>query len=181
MSTATTARRRSALPAELRSEQITAITDSREQYPLDLAPLRTVTATLTTGDYSVVGLESIVAIERKELGDLLSCVGVERERFEREIQRLLAYPVRAIVVESTWAVLESGGWRPHITAAAAVGSCIGWIAAGVPIVMAGDHARAGRFVARLLCTAARREWRKCRTLAAGIIADEGDNEGGPTT
>jgi DNA excision repair protein ERCC-4 len=97
------ARRQSPLAAELRYESVTAVIDTRERHPLDLAPLRTITATLTTGDYSIQGLESIVAIERKELGDLLSCVGVEHERFEREVQRLLAYPVRCIVVESTWA------------------------------------------------------------------------------
>jgi hypothetical protein len=67
----------------------------------------------------------------------------ERGRFDREIQRLLAYSVRGIVVESTWAALEAGGWRSQVTPAAAVGSCLGWIAAGVPIIMAGDHDRAG--------------------------------------
>ncbi len=42
-------------PAQLKSEQVTAITDTREQEPLDLDPLQTVTGTLATGDYSVEG------------------------------------------------------------------------------------------------------------------------------
>jgi len=166
--TATRGRR---LPAELKPEAVTAIVDTREQRPLDLAPLATEAGTLTTGDYSVKGLEAIVAVERKSLGDLLSCIGTERERFEREVQRLLAYPVRALVVEATWPAIEAGGWRSKVTPAAAVGSLLGWVAAGLPVVMAGDHARAGRYVSRLLFTAARRRWREARGLVDGVLHD----------
>ena len=49
---------------------IVAIIDTREQAPLDLSPLRTEKGTLTTGDYSIKGLESEIAIERKSLPDL---------------------------------------------------------------------------------------------------------------
>jgi ERCC4-type nuclease len=163
------------LPAELRPTDVCAVIDTREQLPLDLTPLQTTVGTLATGDYSVVGLEHVVAVERKGLSDLIGCVGVERERFDREIQRLLAYPVRALVIEATWADLEQGEWRSKVTPAAALGSVLGWIASGVPVIMAGDHARAGRYVSRLIFTAARRRWRECRTLAAGIlegVADE---------
>jgi len=166
VSTAT--RIRSTLPHELKPENVTAIVDTREQIRLDLAPLQTVEGTLQTGDYSILGLESIVAVERKSLGDLLSCVGQHRERFEREVQRLFAYPVRALVVESSWPDLEQGEWRSKITPAAAVGSCLGWIAAGLPVVMAGSHQRAGRYVARLLFLAARRRWREARSLVENV-------------
>jgi DNA excision repair protein ERCC-4 len=161
------------LPAELSPEAVTAVIDTREQLPLDLAPLRSERGTLTTGDYSVAGLESVVAVERKSLPDLLACVGQERERFDREVVRLLAYPVRALVVETTWPELEAGDWRSKVTPAAAVGSCIGWIATGLPIILAGDHQRAGRFVAKLLYTAARRRWREARALAGGVVNREG--------
>jgi hypothetical protein len=83
----------------------------------------------------------------------------------------LAYPVRAIVIETTWPDLEQGKWRSQVTPSAAVGSVLGWIAAGVPIVMAGDHARAGRYVSRLLFTAARRRWREARALVGSIFSD----------
>lgn len=146
------------IPAELKPEQITAIVDSREQLPLDLSPLRSEVGTLPTGDYSVVGLESLIAIERKSLADLIGCVGRERERFEREVQRLLAYPCRCLIVEATWAHLESQNWRGNVTPKQALGSCLGWIAAGLPIIMVGDHDRAGQYVSRLLFIAARRRW-----------------------
>ena len=160
-------------PMQLRPEQVTAVVDSREQILLDLSPLRTVEGTLVTGDYSVAGLEGVIAVERKSLGDLLSCVGVERDRFDREVKRLLAYPVRCLVVEATWAQLEVGHWRSKVTPQAAVGSVLGWIAAGVPVIMAGDHDRAGRYVARLLYIAARRRWRETRALVASVAQGNG--------
>lgn len=157
---------RSLIPSELRPEQVTAIIDTREQLPLDLAPLAVELGTLATGDYSVKGLENIVAIERKSLSDLLGCIGQNRERFDREVMRLLAYPTRCVVVEATWPDLEQGEWRSKVTPAAAVGSLLGWIAAGVPIIMASSHERAGQYMSRLLFTAARRRWRELRSLAS---------------
>jgi len=156
------------LSAQINPEQVTAIVDSREQLPLRLDPLRAIRGTLVTGDYSVAGLEQIVAIERKSLGDLLACVGRERERFDREVLRLLAYPVRALVVESTWAEIELGDWRSQLLPSAVIGSCLGWIATGIPIVMAGDHHRTGRYVSRLLFTAARRRWREAREFFGSV-------------
>lgn len=156
------------LPAELKPDAVTAIVDTREQTPLDLAPLRTITSKLATGDYSVRGLEHVVAVERKSLSDLLSCIGGERDRFDREVQRLLAYPVRALVVESSWHEIEAGEWRSKITPQCAVGSLVGWIAQGLPVVMATDHWRAGRLVSRLLFIAARRRWRELRALAGAV-------------
>ena len=167
----------SIMPAELRPEQVTAIIDTREQIRLDLSPLQAVAGTLATGDYSVQGLENIVAVERKSLGHLLGCIGQHRERFDREVIRLLAYPVRAMVVEASWADLERGEWRSQITSSAAIGSVLGWIAAGVPIIMAGDHPRAGRYVSRLLFTAARRRWREARALVAIAKSVNQDSRG----
>ena len=62
------------LPATLPTESVVAIVDTREKLPLDLATLKTVNQSLMTGDYSVVGLENIVTVERKSLDDLLGCV-----------------------------------------------------------------------------------------------------------
>jgi ERCC4-type nuclease len=157
------------LPADPPPEAIIAIQDSREQTPLDLSPLRTETGTLATGDYSVKGLEHVVAIERKSLADLIACVGTERERFDACVQRLLSYPTRCLVIEATWPDIEAGNWRSNVTPAAATGSLLGWIAAGLPVVMAGNHERAGRFVSRMLYIAARRRWREARALVAGVV------------
>ncbi len=167
-----TTTKRLPIPAEPQPEDVCAVVDTREERPLDLSPLQVTVETLTTGDYSVRGLESVIAIERKSLPDLISCCGGGRERFEREIHRLAAYPVRAVVVEATWPDLEQGEWRSNLTPASAIGSVLGWIAAGVPFVMAGDHSRAGRYVARMLYIAARRRWRENRELVRSVMAEE---------
>lgn len=165
---------RSPIPSTLEPSAVTAVIDTREQTPLDLAPLATITGTLATGDYSILGLETIVAVERKSLPDLIACVGRERERFEREIQRLLAYPVRCLVVESTWSEIEAGQWRGEIRPAQVLGSLLGWMAAGLPVLMATDHKRAGAYVSRLLFTAARRRWREARQLVASVLERDGE-------
>ncbi len=158
---------------ELKPERVTAIVDTREQSPLDLAPLRVEVGTLDTGDYTAKGLEHVVRIERKSLSDLVGCVGRERARFEREVQRLLAFPVRVLIVEATWEQVEAHcpampQWRGQVTSSQVVGSLIGWQAAGLAVHMAGDHERAGRHVGRLLFTVARRRWRELQALADGV-------------
>ena len=58
-------------------------------------------ATLQQGDYSLVGHESQVAIERKSLADLFGTLGQGRERFERELARLAELDRAAIVIEAS--------------------------------------------------------------------------------
>lgn len=157
------------MKSTIEPEQVTAIIDSREQRPLDLSPLKVETGTLTTGDYSVKGLEHVVSIERKSMPDLIGCVGTNRERFDKEVQRLLAYPVRCLVVEGMWSDLESGEWRSEVTPAAAVGSVLGWVTSGLPVIMAGNHVHAGRYVSRMLFIAARRRWREARSLVESVL------------
>jgi len=129
-------------------------------------------ATLDTGDYSIFGLQHIISVERKSLGDLLQCIGKDRDRFERAVMRLVAFPVRALVVESTWHAIEEGRWQSRVTANAALGSLLGWVAMGLPVVMCGDHQRAGKYVARLLFLAARRRYRENRVLIGNVMGDQ---------
>ena len=158
------------LPAKLDPKNVIAIVDSREQNALNLEPLTTITSTRPTGDYSVRGLEHVIAIERKSLDDLVGCVGRDRERFDREVQRLLAFPVRILVIESSWEAIESHEpafpqWRGKVTREAVLGSLMGWQAAGLSVHMAGDHERAGKHVARMLYTVARRRYAELRALS----------------
>jgi ERCC4-type nuclease len=69
--------------------------------PHPLKGLTIVRDTLETGDYSVRGFENQVAIERKKLYDLLKCLGQERDRFRKEMDRLKGFEWKAVVVEST--------------------------------------------------------------------------------
>lgn len=149
---------------DLEPGDITAVVDTRERTSLDLAPLKVVRSTLATGDYSVAGLETQVSVERKSLQDLVMCCGAERERFEREVQRLLAYPARLLVVEATWGAIELGGWRGKLQPSHVTGALLGWIGRGLPVITVADHVSAGRYVARFLFLAARRRWRELQSF-----------------
>ena len=155
---------KNALPAKLDPSNVVAVVDTREQIPLCLDPLRTELGTLATGDYALKGCDEI-RIERKSLPDLLACCGVERERFEREIERLLAFRVRILLIESTWQEIEQGQWRSKISVESVIGSLLGWQASGLSIHMAGDHERAGRHAARMLYTVARRRYAELRQFS----------------
>lgn len=162
-------RKRSILPAKLPDSAIVALVDSREQNPLRLPNLRCETTTLTTGDYTARGIEHVCAIERKSLPDLVAVCGRDRERFEREVMRLLAYPIRALVIESEWADIERGDWRSQITAKAVGASLIAWQTRGLPVVMAGNHKRAGGLVAAILRRAVVDRYRDLRELSREIL------------
>ena len=77
---------------ELADHSITIVIDTREQAPLVFSQLQSVRGTLTTGDYSIQGLQELFSVERKSVGDLVGCcMGENRERFERELHRLRGF------------------------------------------------------------------------------------------
>ncbi|HRR45284.1 MAG TPA: ERCC4 domain-containing protein [Mesotoga sp.] len=77
------------------------IVDTREQAPLFDVCEWCVRKALKQGDYSVVGFEDKVAIERKNMADLLSSLGSDRKRFEKELERLEGYEWKGLVIEGT--------------------------------------------------------------------------------
>ena len=153
---------------ELEPEDVTAIADNREQLPYSLAPLKMEPGTLDTGDYTVKGLERFIAIERKSLSDFLGCIGQERERFQRECQRLLGYETRAIIVEASWQDLERGEWKNKLDPQHVMGSALGWIAAGIPIIFGGNRTSCEKIAARMLFIAARRKWRDLQAFMPSL-------------
>jgi len=80
------------------------VVDTREQDALFKRPLKglvVVRDTLPTGDYSVRGFESAVAVERKSLPDFLGSIGAGRERFKAELERLASFERKWVMVEAT--------------------------------------------------------------------------------
>lgn len=93
----------------------TVIIDTREQSPYCFQSFKsdardkslpliipTTTATLKTGDYSILGHESEITIERKSLQDLYGTIGGGRDRFERELSRMSEFKIAHVVVEAGW-------------------------------------------------------------------------------
>lgn len=96
----------------------TVLIDTREQTPFTFRAMSVGTgsharpllvpterAGLPTGDYTVRGLEHVVAIERKSVPDFYACCGRERDRFERELQRLNLFEIAGVVIEADLADL----------------------------------------------------------------------------
>ncbi len=134
----------------------TIMIDTREQTPFTFANMAAKLGTLDTGDYSIEGLTHLIAIERKSLQDLLGCVGRDRDRFKRELQRLRAYPYRLLVIEASAFEIASGDWRGKLTPSHVLGSLSAWTAQyGLPIWLGGSHSECGRFVEKYLFQAAR--------------------------
>ena len=105
------------------------IRDSREQTPFTFTgyPVEVEVGTLEAGDYSVAGFERRVAVERKELGDLVGCLSGERERFQRELARLRGYDCAVVVVEASSDDLRRGLYRSKLDAWAAWQSCLAFM------------------------------------------------------
>ncbi len=91
------------------------VIDSREQRPWHFDRIRgdaryhhrklevpTVWGALKQGDYSIAGMEHLVAIERKSLADCFNSCGQGRARFQREHERLATLEFAAVVIEADW-------------------------------------------------------------------------------
>lgn len=122
--------------------------DSREQAPFTFTGPRyegttTTTGTLQSGDYSLNKLESLVSVERKSLQDLVMCLGRERERFEREMQRAAAYDSFLVVVEASFGDLATHQYRSQLNAHSACQSVLAFTARyRVPFLFAGSRTAA---------------------------------------
>ena len=75
--------------------------------------------TLTTGDYSIAGLEHRASVERKSLADLIGSITSGRDRFERELTRARGLAAFMVVIESPFSELVAGNYRSKMDPKAA--------------------------------------------------------------
>jgi len=122
------------------------VVDTREQaaYCFAKYEAQAERGTLPAGDYSLPGFEDRVAVERKELGDLIACLmGKNRERFERELARLRAYDFSAVVVEASMQDVAEGRYRSEMKPHAALQSLLAFMCRyRVPFIFAGSRSGA---------------------------------------
>ncbi len=103
------------------------IADSREQFAYEFSqwPASVQRAGLPAGDYSILGFEDQVAVERKSLNDLVSCfMSKNRGRFERELSRLRSYELAVVVAEASMDDISKGRYRSEMKPASALQSII---------------------------------------------------------
>jgi DNA excision repair protein ERCC-4 len=136
------------LPLAPKDWRPTIVIDTREQTPLRFN-FPTVIGTLPTADYSVAGLEEDFAVERKSLPDLFGSLTSGRDRFRRELQRLLAYPFRRLLVIGSEEEIAQGISRARgVNPLAVLHSLHAIEARGVPVVFAPDPWKAAALVER---------------------------------
>ena len=152
------------LPAKIDVENLTFVVDTREQIQFDFSPNEAIRATLETGDYSAVGLEKIAVVERKSLSDFVACCGAERDRFQRELNRLKGFSNSLIVIEATWSDLSSENWRSKLTAKQVQASACSWMSQGHILAFAGSHEEAAKITKSFLFYVARYRFKEAKDL-----------------
>jgi len=115
------------------------IIDTREQQPYTFKGA--VRQALKSGDYSLLGFETRVSVERKSMPDLFQSLGKGRARFEKEFKRLAGFDYAALVVECTIEDLKENPPRHGALPGATVfKSVISWsIRYGVHVFFAGSR------------------------------------------
>ena len=117
------------------------VVDTREQDPLPFGRLGTVRGTLQAGDYSIQGLESEFAVERKSLADLTGCCKSstkaaedERARLKREFVRLRGFRFSRLLIVGTRAEIMRHEYRSEIKPQSVLASLDAWDAEWLPVV-----------------------------------------------
>ncbi len=149
----------------MKDQGLTVVIDTREQHPWSFPELvRVERRKLDAGDYSLPGLESRVAIERKNPEDLVQTIISERRRFVAELKKLARMRVAAVVVECSLPWVLEGKYStlvdPEVVVAAVASISVDW---GVPVFFCGGRAEAATFARHLL----QRAKRKCAVREGG--------------
>ena len=134
----------------MRQRKPTIVIDTREQRPLTFIT-ETSVHTLKFGDYSIAGLESRVAVERKSIDDLFSSFTRTRVRMDERLQELGGLDMTAIVIEGTALDIARGSKRSAVNGRSLLGSVATRCAQlGVAFVLAGDRYGAAAFTESFL-------------------------------
>lgn len=127
----------------------TIVIDSREQDPLTFTSMSSEIGTLSTGDYSVVGLENDFTIERKSIPDLIGSLTTGRDRFMRELQRMLAFPFRRLLVIGSEDQIVRADWKhSRVNPKSILHSLHAIEARGIPVVYASNPTTAASLIER---------------------------------
>jgi len=118
------------------------ICDTREQLPYDFSKFGAIVhrVGLVTGDYSIQGHEHRVAVERKNLNDLIGCLAVGRDRFTRELERARSLECFAVVIEANMEDVARHRYRSALAPHAALQSILAFqVRFGCPFIWAGSR------------------------------------------
>ena len=145
------------------------LTDTREQRPYEFETSSEV-GTVPVGDYSICSLENYIAIERKELNDLIGCLTQNRERFERELYRGRALDYFVLVGEFSLSDIIEHRYRSEMLPRAAIQSLLAFsIRYRLPIFFCENRQYGQKITESLLCKYAREIEKKVKILGNGSV------------
>lgn len=144
------------------------VVDTREQLPYCWPGIPMVCKALPMGDYSVLGLEDRIGVERKSHADFVATVTRHHDAFFEKIGRVViakrygnsASPYYAIVIEATPTALDSPMPWTRVTPATVHANLIKLACLGVPVWPAGSRARAAAWTLAYLT----RAWEEIRGM-----------------
>jgi len=122
--------------------------DTREQSPFDFSRFPNWIAgekrqKLDAGDYSILGMENVLALERKSLSDLITTLIQQRSRFFKMCEKLAQYRWRALLVEASYEDIKSPYDEEYTTMAHpnAVSGTLDALEAkfGIPVIYASQY------------------------------------------
>ena len=158
-------RLRSTLSQQIEKEMTAIIKiDSREQRPYEFKDSEI--GTLSVGDYSILGLEDCIAIERKELNDLIGCLTNDRERFEKELYKGRTLDYFALIIEANLSDLVNGNYRSQMEPKAAIQSLLAFsIRYRLPVWFCENRKYGQRITESLFCKYAREVEKKFKLIS----------------
>lgn len=111
----------------------------------------TISKRLSVGDYTLLGMEDEIAVERKTLPDLVSSIIAKRSDFISKCERLSSFKKKCFVIEGTLGLLKTPYEQSEAHPNAVLGSIIAaqerW---GIPIYFLDNFLLAEEFVASML-------------------------------
>lgn len=159
-----------------KADELIIAVDTREQLPYCFP--RYELKSLKAGDYSLVGFEDRIAIERKTKVDAYGALGRGRARFRREMERLAAFEYAAVVIEASLADFLDPPPFTRMRPKAAVNTLIGWsVKYHVFVFFAGNRVHGKAVTYRLLEKFQRYERERQRKRSKDKV--EGVQEGRP--
>jgi len=134
-------------------KQFRVIVDSREQLPYRFQ--NSITKGLPTGDYTIQydnrSYEDRIVCERKSrVGELYAATGRNRERWERELERLSKIEFRYVILEMDWLDIVNKQPPGLLESSCVYGSIIDWhIKYNIPFLFLHNRTNARMFIWKL--------------------------------
>jgi len=100
------------------------VVDTREKDEYTFGDIVTIRQKLDAGDYSIARLEDHVAIERKELDDLVGTIIYRKDRFHNELCALARMEFAAVVVEASLTDVLEHRYKSDVRPTSVIGAVV---------------------------------------------------------